>query len=220
MRRKKNLTKAIGALLFVAIINVSYLFSDSSIIDGLETAFGWNARIHASASGTILINTASDWDRPEYNYISGTGGQYDPFIIANRTIDGGNTTNGITINGGGGMYFVIRNCTIKHCPVGIKLSNIMYPGQGIVTNNTILNSIGNASWGTGNGIDLRVSSHLTIDRNIIRDCVAGSDTQSGIGIMLSNVNSSVITNNKIERARVLSTSWVQLTSEGMLFVNS
>nr|MDO8111414.1 right-handed parallel beta-helix repeat-containing protein [Candidatus Sigynarchaeota archaeon] len=215
MRRRQSIKKAISAMIFMAIISVSYLFSDPMIIDEVGKAFGRNAHLQSSA-GTISIKTAN-WGG--YN-ITGTGGQYDPYIIENRIIDGQLSSNGISIDGGGGRYFIIRNCTITNCRVGIKLCNLLIPGQGVVTNNTVTNMHGNASTYTGVGIYISSASGINITRNVIQGCYTGPGSESGIGIALHNSDHNFIKDNRIETSRATSNEFKSRASGGMLFFDS
>ncbi len=73
-----------------------------------------------------------------YDWCSGSGTWYDPFLIENVTIDGQGTDTCLTILNSKTAYFVIRNCTISNSldtsgNGGIKLLNV---NNGILINNT------------------------------------------------------------------------------------
>jgi parallel beta-helix repeat protein len=120
-------------------------------------------------------------------WCSGNGTLLDPFVLENITIDAGGNETALTVENSNGLYFTIRNCTLKNAGTnlmgnsGIKLIS---SSNGTIENNFCLNNI-------KYGIFLQDGSYY----NIVRNNYIYNSSHGGIRFDLSNHNN--VTNNEI-----------------------
>ncbi|MHA1271097.1 MAG: right-handed parallel beta-helix repeat-containing protein [Candidatus Helarchaeota archaeon] len=134
------------------------------------------------------------------NKWNGNGIEDDPYIITNLSFDGGSKNDGLCIKNTN-LYFILYDCTIRHCKAyGILFENVK---NGIIKQNrVVLNNF--------KGIILRNSSEIIITNNFILNNLIGIDlensnlnkienneinTNSQIGIKLQNSSQNILDNN-------------------------
>jgi len=133
----------------------------------------------------ILVNGDTGW--ASVPGITGSGTSSDPYIIENKIIDGGGTTDCIRITDTT-KHFIIRNCELYNGDYGIFLDNVT---NGQVVNNSIYNM------GYSGILIYQGSNHITILNNTCYD-----NTDHGIFLYGSNVDHiSIIHNTCFDNSR-------------------
>ena len=180
-------------LLVVLLTSISPFFDSNSFqteinetVAPKSSGFWIMGPIHIEAiTGSGLAYTWSEAILEPW--CSGNGTLLDPYVLENITIDAGGTETALTVENSNGLYFTIRNCTLKNAGTnlmgnsGIKLVS---SSNGTIENNYCLNNI-------KYGVMLQSGSNYnTIQNNYIYNSSHG-----GIRFDLSNHNN--ITNNEI-----------------------
>ncbi|UCD00797.1 MAG: right-handed parallel beta-helix repeat-containing protein [Promethearchaeota archaeon] len=190
MRNKSNIKIIILALgIFIAVVGITNysIFNDQ---DGTVENRGKSSlkipKISEFWPNCPPIHIQNDnWSATPLPWIQiGLGTEINPHIIENLTINGRGAGNGIFIENSND-YFIVRNCTIYNCSIGIRLDNTNY---GTLTNNNCSNN--------NDGIGLNNNCH----NNTISENFASNNSQ--YGIYLENCNNNLISENILDHNQV------------------
>jgi len=173
------LTLVIGILMFQSVLFPSgFLIKENYMQGDLE---GVNASDFSVLPYTIHIN--GNWSDTEstYDWCTGSGTWYDPYLIENVAIDAQNSGSCIFIENTDD-YFIIHNCTVINGEAsggsaGIKLINV---SNGTITQNSMTENY--------IGIYLTSGENISIIDNDIID-------NPGQGIILFHSSENFVLNN-------------------------